>query len=778
MYASLSRSLLQTLSLTFLQTTSHFLEVQILPRRLKRLSRNQKLISLGSKTKRNHFSNLPHRGFKAEAQTNFSIVVKDVVPSTTPKATPAATTPPKAQRKPITPKKVNRKSNIPQAARLPFFAKQWRKVTSNNWVLTAVIEGYKLQFDPDPPPPRPSIHFSHSHKSSCIIRPLIQDYLNKGAIKVVDVQPDQYVSRIFEVPKKTGDYRLILDLSDLNLFLKKVHFKMEGLLAIASLISSGDFLASLDLQDAFLTIAMHSSCFKYLCFDFDGVRYCFIALVFGLSCAPRIFTKLLKVPLSHLRLNGIKNSAWLDDILLVGSSYSETLDIINQSRSLLESLGFIVKQSKSHLTPTQSITHVGFIWDSVKCTVSVPTEKVSALKENCSFALTHPISLRFLARIIGIIDSFRFGCPIVPLHYRSLQSDLIRNSGPPTNWDSKIILSPLACADLEWWLECDLSLRPAPLASFSPTHQMETDASKVGWGAFAHSNSFTQGKWSPKEAKFHINFLELWTVLLGIKALFRVSSPISLLILCDNTSAVNYINRMGGTKSKFLCNLALELWDYCLSHNIWLKAVYLRGSENVRADTLSRVFSDNHDYFLSDSWFSLLHSHLDFCLDLDLFADRLHHHLPRYSSRFPDPNAELIDAFSFHWTGNLYLFPPVVLLSRVINKFISDNCQFGLLIAPYHPSSPVFSSILNLCISPPIILPDSAVAREPHHCKVSPLRAWIISCNPSLQKEYLQTLSPICSRTSRKIQSRNTNHTGSDLHIGVTKGKLVLATYL
>ena len=118
---------------------------------------------------------------------------------------------------------------------------------------------------------------------------------------VVDVCPDQFVSRIFAVPKKTGDFRLILDLTDLNLYLKKVHFKMEGLQTIASLILSGDFMASLDLQDAFLSIAMHPSCYKYLCFDFEGTRYCFIALVFGLSCAPRIFTKMLKVPLSSLR---------------------------------------------------------------------------------------------------------------------------------------------------------------------------------------------------------------------------------------------------------------------------------------------------------------------------------------------------------------------------------------------------------------------------------------------------------------------------------------------
>ena len=213
-----------------------------------------------------------------------------------------------------------RPSNIPQAARLPFFLDQWRQVTTNKWVLRVVEEGYKLQFDPDPPPPRPFIPTSYSPSSSHIIRSLLIDYVDKGAIMVVDIRPDQFVSRIFEVPKKTGDYRLILDLSDLNLYLKKVHFKMEGLQAISSLISLSDFLASLDLQDAFLTIAMHPDFWKYLCFDFEGVRYCFIALVFGLSCAPRIFTKLLKVPLSSLRLSGIRNSAWLDDIILVGPS--------------------------------------------------------------------------------------------------------------------------------------------------------------------------------------------------------------------------------------------------------------------------------------------------------------------------------------------------------------------------------------------------------------------------------------------------------------------------
>ena len=319
-----------------------------------------------------------------------------------------------------------------------------------------VEEGYKLQFDPYPPPPRPSVPTSYSLSSSRIIRSLLVDYLDKGAIKVIAVHPDQFVSRIFEVPKKTGDFRLILDLHDLNLYLKRVHFKMEGLHAISSLICRGDFLASIDLQDAFLTIAMHQDFFKYLCFDFEGVRYCFIALVFGLTCAPRVFTKMLKVPLSVMRVSGFKNSAWLDDIVLVGSSFQSTSDMLSSCISFLESLGFIIKPSKSNLIPSQSLYHVGFDWDSVRYTVSVPADKLSSLKILCSSALSRPVSLNFLAKIIGTIESFRFGCPVAALHYRFLQFDLIPHLSGDTDWNTVISLSSDARSDLDWWLACDV----------------------------------------------------------------------------------------------------------------------------------------------------------------------------------------------------------------------------------------------------------------------------------------------------------------------------------
>ena len=640
--------------------------------------------------------------------------------------------------------------------------------------------GYKLQFHPHPPPPRSSVHSSYSPRSSSIIRLLLQDYLSKGAILVVDVRPDQYVSRIFEVPKKTGDFRLILDLSDLNKFLKRVHFKMDGLDNIAAMISHNDFFASLDLDHAFFSIAMHRSCWKYLCFDFEGVRYCFVALVFGLSCAPRIFTKMLKVPLSVLRLRGVKCSAWLDDIFFASSSFSSSSRELSSSIAFLESLGFIIKPAKSHLTPSQSISHVGFVWDSVSFSVSVPPSKVEALQSLCSSALSSPITVRFLARIIGTMHSFKFGCPIVPLHYRSLQFDLVRflSSSSDPDWEATIELFSPAESDLLWWINCDSSLRPSPLSSFTPTHVLETDASLLGWGALLRDGPSTQGRWSVSESLLHINRLELLAVFLAVRSFFSGTDSVSLLICCDNTPTVTYINNMGGTRSRFLCSLSLRIWQYCLDHNIWIRAVYLPGADNTRADTLSREFLDNHDYSLSPAFFSSLHSHFDFSLDIDLFASRLHHHLPRYSSRLPDPSAEFIDAFSHPWLGHLYLFPPVILLSRVIMKFKADNCGFGVLIAPFNPNSPYYSSILDLCIAPPILIPDSAVFRESRHCRFSQLLAWTISNDPSLQRGYRRTLFEDSSRMWKGIPSRNIKVTGPGSPVGVCKGGLILATSL
>ena len=78
------------------------------------------------------------------------------------------------------------------------------------------------------------------------------EFLDCRIIKAVSPSHGQFISHIFPVPKKTlGEYRIIFDLTELNLFVRKVHFKMDSIADIMALIQPGDFFVSVDLSDAY-----------------------------------------------------------------------------------------------------------------------------------------------------------------------------------------------------------------------------------------------------------------------------------------------------------------------------------------------------------------------------------------------------------------------------------------------------------------------------------------------------------------------------------------------
>ena len=73
-----------------------------------------------------------------------------------------------------------------------------------------------------------------------------------------------------------------------------------------------------------------------------------------------------------------------------------------------------------------------------------------------------------------------------------------------------------------------------------------TDASKTGWGAQIEQGINTCGIWSKSESTRHINYLELSAVDLALSSLFNNRSDIHIRVMSDNTTAVSYINAMGG----------------------------------------------------------------------------------------------------------------------------------------------------------------------------------------------------------------------------------------
>ena len=139
--------------------------------------------------------------------------------------------------------------------------------------------------------------------------------------KVMDPSSPEFYSLCL-VSKPDGTFRPIIGLKKLNLFLDIPSFKMETLFSIIAALQPQEWITKIDLKDAYHHIPVHVNIRKYFRFVIARKTYQFRVLPFGLSTAPRKFTKTLAPVVQLLRTQGIRFHANLDDwiIWMIGSS--------------------------------------------------------------------------------------------------------------------------------------------------------------------------------------------------------------------------------------------------------------------------------------------------------------------------------------------------------------------------------------------------------------------------------------------------------------------------
>ena len=80
--------------------------------------------------------------------------------------------------------------------------------------------------------------------------------------------------------------------------------------------------ACIDLIDAYFSIPIATEHRKFLRFQCKGNLYQFCFLAFGLSSAPRVFTKVLKPPIAILCNLGYVPCNYIDNALLIARDYA------------------------------------------------------------------------------------------------------------------------------------------------------------------------------------------------------------------------------------------------------------------------------------------------------------------------------------------------------------------------------------------------------------------------------------------------------------------------
>ena len=111
--------------------------------------------------------------------------------------------------------------------------------------------------------------------------------VKKEAIEIAPPFP-RFYSRLFVTPKVTGGWRPVIDLSRLNGWVELSGFHMETAQSVLQSLRLGDWMVSLDLQDAYLQVPVHPASRRYPRFCVGDAVYQFRALCFGLSSAPQV----------------------------------------------------------------------------------------------------------------------------------------------------------------------------------------------------------------------------------------------------------------------------------------------------------------------------------------------------------------------------------------------------------------------------------------------------------------------------------------------------------
>ena len=146
---------------------------------------------------------------------------------------------------------------------------RWQSLGAEPWVVKTLRLGYRIPFSSLPPLSSRPVAFSTYQESSPRFEALAQEVskmIEKGALEEVPNPDPGFYNRIFLVEKATGGWRPVIDLSLLNSFVRLTSFKMETVATVLASIRRGQFMASIDLKDAYFQIPVHPESRKYLRF--------------------------------------------------------------------------------------------------------------------------------------------------------------------------------------------------------------------------------------------------------------------------------------------------------------------------------------------------------------------------------------------------------------------------------------------------------------------------------------------------------------------------------
>ena len=505
----------------------------------------------------------------------------------------------------------------------------------------------------------------------------------------------------------SGKRRLILDARYVNEHVVTPSFKYETLSGLQNVLQPQDYVFTFDLKSGYHHVDMDERYWTYLGFQWENQFYVFTQLPFGLAPACWAFTKVTRELLTLWRSEGMRNTGYLDDSAHMSQDLATAQAMQRSVFNDFERAGFIVNKEKSVAVPSRQFKYLGAVVDTTAGTITVPEEKQVAVMATVNDVLRnhHRCSVRSVASLVGTIlsMSYSFG-DLSLLMTRRLTMWVNSALAGGHSYRHFLPLNSEAIGELQFWRasfrEFD-GRKPIWTPSYMYTIKIFTDASGVneysngGWGGWSHTTSrrMAAGRWNMDTRGLSSGYLEMQAAFNVIEAINKDGSLDGQQVLLHTDSQVAFavMNKWGSIVPN-IQDVCMDMFWYCLRHNIKLLSTWIPRELNSFADVLSKR-QDACDWMILPTVFRELHTVWG-PFSADVFASDENFQFEPFYTFYHTARTHGVNAFAQRWIPTAWCNPPFAVMARVLAHAATCRTKIALIV-PFWPGAPWWPNLVE-----------------------------------------------------------------------------------
>ena len=416
---------------------------------------------------------------------------------------------------------------------------------------------------------------------------------------VITKSMSKWASPIVVVPKKSAPgeppkRRLCVDFRKVNRLQQEVITagKTKGQISIHSLpkidemyvkLKGAKVFSTIDLRSGYHHIALGKSSRAKTAFVMPFGKYEFLMVPFGLAQAPAYFQLLMNKVLKGLKFA----MTYLDDIIIFSQDELQHLEHLEIVFSHLWEAGLKMKHSKCDFFKSE-IHYLGHL---------ISPEGISPLPNKLDSIRHMPVpnSVKDIKQFLGLTGYYR---KFVPRF-----ADISRPLTTLTKKDAKFEWTSACQKSFELLKEALCGEPVLKYADTSKPYTLYTDASKYGWAGVLtqphtmtidgksittdHPVAFVSGLFRGSQLNWAALMKEAFAIYMSVKMLSFYLTDAQILLRSDHKPLEKFL--LKNTLNSKVNNWAMELEAFNIQFD------YIKGSNNILADTLSRLIAIDPD---------------------------------------------------------------------------------------------------------------------------------------------------------------------------------------